>query len=98
MPIFSIVIATHGRPQLLERALQSLRTNQFTSYEVIVESDEINVDTFKVAANYLCQNDIFIQRSGAPGPALSRNAGIDAARGEALLFLDDDDSLRSTKA
>lgn len=91
MPVFSIVIATHGRPQLLERALQSLRTNRFTSYEVIVVSDESDVDTFKVAANYLCQNDSFIKRSGTPGAALSRNAGIDAARGEALLFLDDSD-------
>jgi glycosyltransferase involved in cell wall biosynthesis len=91
MPIFSVVIATHGQPQLLERALQSLRTSRFTSYEVIVVSDESNVETFKVAANYLCQNDSFIKRSGAPGAALSRNAGIDAARGEALLFLDDSD-------
>ena len=91
MPTFSVVIAAHGQPQLLERALRSLRTSRFTSYEVIVVSDEINVDTFKVAANYLCQNDSFIKRAGVPGAALSRNAGIDAARGEALLFLDDSD-------
>jgi glycosyltransferase involved in cell wall biosynthesis len=91
MPVFSIVIATHGRPQLLERALKSLRANRFNSYEIIVVSDESNADSFKVAATYLGQNDSFIKRSGKPGPALSRNAGMDVARGEALLFLDDDD-------
>lgn len=91
MPVFSIVIATHGRPHLLERALKSLRDNTFNSYEIIVVSDESNAEAFKVAANYLGADDTFIKRSGKPGPALSRNVGMDVARGEALLFLDDDD-------
>jgi Glycosyl transferase family 2 len=49
MPVFSIVIATHGRPQLLERALKSLRASTFASYETIVVSDESNPEAFKAA-------------------------------------------------
>lgn len=51
MPVFSIVIATHGRPHLLERALRSLRANSFTSYEIIVVSDETNAETFRVISS-----------------------------------------------
>jgi glycosyltransferase involved in cell wall biosynthesis len=95
MPVFSIVIATHGRPHLLERALRSLRANSFASYEIIVVSDEANAETFRIVATYLGPDDIFIKRSGKPGPALSRNAGIEVASGQALLFLDDDDIFES---
>ena len=36
--------------------------------------------------------DSFIRRSGKPGPAISRNIALDLARGDYILFLDDDDA------
>lgn len=91
-PFFSIVMATHLRPALLRRALQSLRAQTFSDFEVIVVADALDAETGAVAAELLGPNDSFVKRAGDPGPAISRNVGLQMARGEWVVFLDDDDT------
>jgi len=91
-PFFSIIVATHLRPALLERALQSLRAQTFTDFEIVVVADALDDGTAAVAARCLQARDVFVKRSGAPGPAESRNLALRLAAGEWLLFLDDDDT------
>jgi glycosyltransferase involved in cell wall biosynthesis len=93
LPYFSIIIPTHGRPELLRRSILSLRENTFSDFELIVISDEIDASTFSVLAESLKGNDTFIKRTGTNGPAESRNFGIENARGQRVIFLDDDDAL-----
>jgi glycosyltransferase involved in cell wall biosynthesis len=93
-PYYSIIMPTHGRPKLLERAIKSVKACKFSEIELIVVADEIDKETFAVAADLLEEEDTFIKRSGSPGPALSRNFGIDHAKGARILFLDDDDALQ----
>ncbi|MFG6466223.1 glycosyltransferase family 2 protein [Roseateles sp. BYS87W] len=93
LPFFSIVMATHARAQTLRRALLSLRQQTCTDYEVLLVADVLDADTAQVTADLLGANDIFIKRNGAPGPAESRNLGLQHARGEWVIFLDDDDTL-----
>lgn len=92
VPFFSIIIPTHLRPQLLKRALISLRENSFQDFEVIVVSDTWDSETNDVATEMLTARDTFIKRSGLPGPAMSRNVGIELAKGQRIVFLDDDDA------
>jgi glycosyltransferase involved in cell wall biosynthesis len=94
LPFFSIIIATHSRPALLERALQSVTRQGFDDCEIIVVSDDSNRETYETAGNNLRDTDIFIKRNGAQGPARSRNIGLELSRGRFCLFLDDDDSHR----
>jgi len=96
VPYFSIIIATHNRPELLDRSLASLLSQSFRDYEVIVISDTSHAGTYQTVDRYLGDNDVFIKRKGMPGPAASRNMGIDNANGHYIIFLDDDDSLDST--
>jgi len=90
-PFFSVVVSTHLRPILLRRALQSLREQGFRDFETIVVADAWDRESAAVAAELLGDQDSFVKRSGEPGPASSRNLGMRMARGEWLLFLDDDD-------
>jgi glycosyltransferase involved in cell wall biosynthesis len=90
-PFFSIIMATHLRPALLRRALQSLREQSFRDFETIVVADAWDPESAAVAAELLGAEDSFIKRRGEPGPASSRNLGLRLARGEWMLFLDDDD-------
>lgn len=92
-PYYSIIIPTHGRPELLRRAICSVRANDFQQTEIIVISDEVNLATFKVAAELLMPHDTFVKRAGANGPAESRNLGLAYAKGQRIIFLDDDDAL-----
>ncbi len=92
LPFFSVIIPTHGRPQLLKRAIQSVQASSFRDVEIIVVSDESNAETFSVVANALGPTDVFVKRHGPAGPASSRNIGLSHARGERIIFLDDDDT------
>ena len=91
-PYFSIIITTHLRAFFLRRCLSSLRANSFTDYELIVVSDVFDAATLQVAGEMLNDNDTFLKRVGRSGPALSRNMGMQSARGQYILFLDDDDA------
>ncbi|HEX4597606.1 MAG TPA: glycosyltransferase [Burkholderiaceae bacterium] len=92
LPFFSVVLPTHQRPLLFERALRSLRQQSFQDFETLVVADVWDKDTAIVAAEQLGPNDVFLKRAGAPGPSASRNIGLELARGEWVVFLDDDDT------
>lgn len=102
MPLkLSIIITTYKRPQLLQRALRSVLTQDFdpATLEVIV-SDDDPADSGRGAVVTLMTTE-FPQRevrylnrgSDRGGVAASRNRSMAAARGEWLFFLDDDDLL-----
>ncbi len=92
-PFFSFIVPTHLRGHLLRRSLGSIRAQTFSDFEIIVVADALDADTALVAAELLRPQDTFVKRAGTPGPAQSRNEGMRHARGEWVLFLDDDDSL-----
>ncbi len=93
-PAFSIIVPTHCRSHLLERALASVHAQGADEEtEVLVISDAVDPATDLIASRMLRAGDTFIRRSGAPGPSASRNLGLRLARGRHVLFLDDDDTL-----
>ena len=95
-PFFSIIMPTHQRPLLLHRALQSVRMQTFQSFELIVVADALDAATAATCALMLRDDDVFVKRSGPPGPAESRNLGMTLARGKWVMFLDDDDAFQPT--
>lgn len=78
----------------MQRALESVRSNEFDDCEIIVISDVGDAGTMNVVAELLRNTDTFVKRSGPFGPAQSRNIGLGFARGHRIIFLDDDDSLK----
>lgn len=90
-PLISVVVTTHNRPVLLERALDSLLKQSFENFEIILCSDESSNETQKVAQKKLRQIDTFTRTPNLHGPAETRNLGIKLATGDWICFLDDDD-------
>jgi glycosyltransferase involved in cell wall biosynthesis len=91
MPVVSVIVPTHNRPNLLAETLASVRAQTFTDYEIIVvsngESPEVRCQSLDVAASY---DALYFALPDGNLPA-ARNFGIDQARGEWIAFLDDDD-------
>lgn len=87
----SVIMPTHNRRDLLERALQSVLAQTFTGLEVVVIDD----GSTDATAEYLASIDdprVRVLRQPVPaGACAARNAGIRAATGRFLVFLDDDD-------
>ena len=92
-PLFSIIIPTHRRASLLSRALASIQQQTLSDrHEIIVVSDCVDSATESVCQQWLRPTDTFIRRSGSAGPSASRNVALQLAKGQNVLFLDDDDA------
>jgi glycosyltransferase involved in cell wall biosynthesis len=90
-PEVSVVIPTRNRLSHLNRALRSVLTQEDVDLEAIVVDDGSTDETAAMLDAMSDPRVRAIRRRPPHGPALARNAGVDAARGEWLAFLDDDD-------
>jgi glycosyltransferase involved in cell wall biosynthesis len=93
-PRVSIVVptyvATQRQADLLDETLATVDTQDFDDYELIVVDDGSLLPVARIVARHRHATMI---RRGNGGSARARNAGIAAARGVNLLFLDGDDHL-----
>lgn len=88
-PTFSIIIPSHNGADRIHEALDSCAEQTFTDYEIIVVCDACSDNTAEIARQYTPHViEVDLHRDG-----LARNAGIDIASGDWILFLDDDDWL-----
>ncbi len=90
-PLISVVIPTRGRPLLVTRAVHSALRQTFDRFEVIVVidgPDEATRDALRVLADPRLR---VIQLGSNGGACAARNRGAEAARGEWIALLDDDD-------
>lgn len=85
---FSVIVPAHNSEKFIRIGLESIKGQAFDDYELIVVCDACTDSTAEVAAEYA--DMIIMTNFGRPGGA--RNAGLDHATGEWILFMDDDDS------
>ncbi|WP_158811879.1 glycosyltransferase [Beijerinckia sp. L45] len=88
----SVIITTHKRPLMLARAIQSVKDQSYGAIQLVIVSDVACAETYGVVTSMLTASDVFIQRSGVPGPAASRNVGLKLVDAAFVAFLDDDDA------
>ena len=93
MVIVSAVIPTRGRPELLRRAVRSALAQTLREIEVVIVIDGADFAT-NLVVEELAQQDSRVRGimlSSKVGGSDARNRGVDAASGEWIAFLDDDD-------
>jgi len=96
-PFFSVIIPTRNRPKEFKKALDSVLSQTSESFEVIVVNDGTRnefKDSYDEIKNNYPEKVKFInliERSRGHGHCFARNQGVDAAQGEFICFLDDDD-------
>jgi glycosyltransferase involved in cell wall biosynthesis/GT2 family glycosyltransferase len=93
-PLVSIVITHFNRPRLLDQALDSIRRQDYPAIEVVLVDDGSDAPE---AVRFVASLDAEFEARGwrivrQPNRYLgaARNAGIAAARGTFILFMDDD--------
>lgn len=93
-PMVSVCLVHYNRPHLLGRALDSLRRQTYSNFEVVLVDDG---SPSEVAQQYLSTLQEEFDEKGwtivrQPNSYLgaARNAAVKAARGDYLLFMDDD--------
>lgn len=99
IPLVSVIVPTYHREEPLYRALESIAKQTYRNCEAVVIDDNADINwnlkvTNVVAAiknQYPDFQIVFIQNAENKGSAETRNIGIQAANGEYVTFLDDDD-------
>ncbi|WP_223701279.1 glycosyltransferase family 2 protein [Sutcliffiella deserti] len=88
----SVIIPTHNRPNLLLLALQSIDKQYVKPDEVIVVIDGENEETERFLNGFQCTYNLTVKKiKESKGACYARNLGAEAASGDLLMFLDDDD-------
>ncbi len=87
--LISVVMPTRDRCDLLRTAVDSVESQSYARWELVVVDDGSRDGT----ADYLSGLEdprIRVVRTEGAGPCAARNAGLDEARGEVIVYLDDD--------
>ena len=87
MPRFSIIIPAYNAADRIRKGLDSIKSQTFTDYELIVVCDSCTDDTEQIAQSYGAK--VIPVEFGNDG--LTRSKGLDVATGDWILFMDDDD-------
>jgi len=90
-PMVSTVIATKARPKLVLRAVATVLQQTFSDLELIVVVDGPDAETEAGLSLIRDSRLRVIVNSMNVGCAASRMVGVNAAKGEWVAFLDDDD-------
>lgn len=86
----SIVVPTRNRPADLQRCLAALAgQSELESFEILVVDDGSD-DPEAIRDVVAAHTGARLVRQHGTGPAIARNAGVRAARGDVVCFTDDD--------
>ena len=92
IPFFSVIMCTFNRNHLISRAIDSLLLQVEKDWECIIVDDGSIDETFHTVKKYADKyNNVKYIYHSNKGTGLSRNAGILAASGMFITFLDSDD-------
>ncbi len=91
----SVVIPTYNRASFLKEAIDSVLSQIYRDFELIVVDDGSTDDTPKLLLSY--GKKIKVITKANKGPSAARNRGIKAAKGKWIAFLDSDDVWKPDK-
>ena len=86
----SVVIAVHNEVQHIQKCIQSLFSNDYNDFEVIVVDGMSNDGTYEMLQELQKTYDFTLLRNEQQNAAAGRNRGIEKARADVIAFIDGD--------
>lgn len=96
-PAVSVVVPVYNVEKFLSECVDSILAQTFTDYEIILVDDGSPDGSGAICDAYAeRESRISVIHKENGGVSTARNAGIDAARGEYIAFVDSDDTIPPT--
>ena len=94
-PEVSLIIPAYNAKNYIARSINSALASDFANLEIVIVNDGSTDDTQKIINWYdkNFKNVVSLQKENG-GVADTRNVGIEAAKGEFIAFMDNDDLIR----
>lgn len=95
---FSIIIPTYNSESFIEECLDSLLGQTYRHFEIICVDDCSSDDSLKIMKEFAEKDNRLkvLEHKVNTGVGIARNTGLLEARGDYVLFVDSDDSLRDS--
>lgn len=88
----SVIMLTYNREDYIDRAINSVLNQEFQDFEFIIVDNGSTDNSGKIADSYADKFDnIKVIHLTKKSIGAGRNAGLDAAKGDFITFIDDDD-------
>ena len=90
--LISVIIPFHNNEQYLERCIDSVITQEYKYFEIILVDDGSTDNSLQLAQKYETQDErVKVIHQSNQGVSEARNTGIKNAHGKYIMFLDADD-------
>ena len=96
-PLVSVIIPTYNRPEMLQETIASIAAQTMTDWQAIIVDDGSipAVNEQEIQAQFGNKFQV-LRHAVAQGVSGAKSAGVNAATGKYLAFLDDDDLFAPT--
>ena len=96
-PLVSVIIPTYNRSYCIKKAIESVLSQTFKDFELIIIDNYSNDDTEEIINNYKNKKIIYEKFHNYGVIASSRNRGIALSNSKYVAFLDSDDWWKKDK-
>lgn len=95
-PRYSVIVPVYNAQRTLHRCIESLLAQNYPNMELILVNDGSTDESGHICSEYQmhCDAVVYIDKPNG-GVSSARNAGLECAKGEYILFVDSDDSVSS---
>lgn len=98
-PLVSIIVPVYNAGRFIDETIQTVLDQTYTNWELLLVDDKSTDDSVKLIKPYASKDERIklLSNKQNSGAAISRNKGIDAAKGRYIALLDADDLWAPTK-
>lgn len=102
VPAISVVVPTYGRPEAIKVAVDTVKAQSITDWELIIVDDNPPDSVARKQTREIMQGLVnsrinYVELSQNSGACVARNTGVKHASANYIAFLDDDDKWHSDK-
>ena len=95
-PLVSVIVPVYNVERYLDECLNSIRQQTYENLEIIVVEDCSTDNSLNTLIKHLEDSRVkLIQHEKNSGLSAARNTGIDAAKGDYIMFVDSDDHIHN---
>lgn len=92
--LVSVIIPVYNTGKACLELLDSLEQSSYKNLEIICVDDGSKDDSYKMLSAYAAQHkNIVLHKQKNAGPSAARNAGLELATGDYVMFIDSDDAV-----
>lgn len=92
-PLVSIIVPVYNTEEYVEECIQSILSQSYENIELILVNDGSTDDSGEICRRYSQRHNVKYIKQENRGVVATRKHGVEAAKGEWIMFVDSDDCL-----